>query len=501
MALEDYAAVMPRQDDDEEQRRRAMLAAKPPQPMLGPNGEPPPQFAPVKPQNMEAPPVQHAPYAPAIGPVAPAASEEQNHFRTNLIVNGMAPAEATAKASGYAPVQQNSNAATPPSLQDKSASAFPPVQPMNAGLPVGPTAQTPPTFAAVKPQNMEAPEIKQPAQPFAPVLPMTAPARPDLRADIMAGKVAPPMSSDYTAVKPSRGATILNRISAGMVGFKNPEAGIQVRREFEEAPRREAAANLAHDTSEYNTVLSQGLQQRNATGEEKLRGAETDLARERINQLKQKPEDKFLYHDQDDSGNAIAVFQGQNGLYTKSLGYQVGGKPKAHTNPFEAFAYGDANERKAAQDFITFEKKLGQRFEKPGEVEQRYTLFKRDPEAYKAMFGDRGATQDNAQTSRNQAQATRMLNYFAKQRKQVEEDFTLDDAAKQQQLTDIEELEKPFKEIALPIGAGGAIAKPGGGNGPRTDEVEVINPNGQHGYIPRANLQKALGRGYKQASQ
>lgn len=78
------------------------------------------------------------------------------------------------------------------------------------------------------------------------------------------------------------------------------------------------------------------------------------------------------------------------------------------TSPFEAYAYGSPQERQAAQDFIAFERQQGSRYERPGEVEQRYALYKRDPEAYKAIFGDRGA----AQNSRDQAQATRMLNYF-----------------------------------------------------------------------------------------
>lgn len=57
-------------------------------------------------------------------------------------------------------------------------------------------------------------------------------------------------------------------------------------------------------------------------------------------------------------------------------------------------------------------------------------------------------------------------------------------------------------------GGGGAGPQLGGANaggnagdtGPRKGEVEVISPDGQRGYIPSANLRKALQRGYKQAA-
>jgi len=167
-------------------------------------------------------------------------------------------------------------------------------------------------------------------------------------------------------------------------------------------------------------------------------------------------------------------------------------KPQKFTSPFEAFAYGDPKEQQSARDFIALEGKQKLQDRPPSEVEERYRLFKQDPDSYKAMYGDRGGSLD-------QAQAARMLKYFDGRRKEVEGDFTLDDQTKQQKLQELDDLQKPYLDAAQ---TGGASRTDGnaGGTGPRNGEVEVVNPNGQHGYIPRANLSKALRRGYKQAA-
>ncbi|MGB6876129.1 MAG: hypothetical protein WBD87_08845 [Candidatus Acidiferrales bacterium] len=159
------------------------------------------------------------------------------------------------------------------------------------------------------------------------------------------------------------------------------------------------------------------------------------------------------------------------------------------TSPFEAFAYGTPQERQAAQDFLTFEKKVGAESRSPSEVEERYALYKRDPEAYKAMFGDRGDAQDQANTARSQAQATRMLKYLDGRRKEVQNDFMLDDTEKQQKLSEIDQLEKPYQDAAQ--------GKSGGqGEG---DTIQVISPKGVAGTVPVGNLKKALKKGYKVA--
>jgi len=156
---------------------------------------------------------------------------------------------------------------------------------------------------------------------------------------------------------------------------------------------------------------------------------------------------------------------------------------QTHTSPFEAFAYGSPEEKKAAQDYLEFEKRMGARYRNPNEFEERYKLFQEDPDTYKAMFGDKAGKPDVAT-------ATKMLNYFDRRRREINQDFTLDDAQKQEQLKDIENLEKPFMDVVQPGNRGGA-----------SERVEVIHPNGQRGTIPRSQLGAAKKKGYKLAGQ
>jgi hypothetical protein len=156
-----------------------------------------------------------------------------------------------------------------------------------------------------------------------------------------------------------------------------------------------------------------------------------------------------------------------------------------HTNPFEAFAYGDANEKKAAENFITLEHRLGRQYRTETEFHEKYRLFKEDPDTYRAMFGDKSGG-----GGPDKPTATRMLSYFDKRRKEVNQDFTLDEEQKKEQLAEIEKLEKPFMDAVQP-GAGGR-----GGN---SDRVEVVHPDGRRGTIPRSQLGAAKKKGYREA--
>lgn len=192
----------------------------------------------------------------------------------------------------------------------------------------------------------------------------------------------------------------------------------------------------------------------------------------------EKTTDKKIDEYVNDKGQRVLTFQrADNSTYDK-VGGQTQPKPAGHTSAFEAFAYGSPEEKKAAQDYLEFEKKLGARYRTPSEFDERYRLFKEDPETYKAMFGDKGGTPDRAT-------ATKMLNYFDRRRREINQDFTLDDAQKQEQLQDIENLEKPFMDAVQP-GAGG-------------DRVKVIHPNGTVGTIPRSQLPAAKKKGYREA--
>jgi hypothetical protein len=111
-----------------------------------------------------------------------------------------------------------------------------------------------------------APPVSQPPvsmQP-APSMPTAPPvSTPNLRSDVMAGNVAPPVSADYKPVIPSSKSTWLNRLAAGMVGFKNPQAGVAIRQRFEQEPITRANEAYQRDTGEYNTAFNQGITQQN----------------------------------------------------------------------------------------------------------------------------------------------------------------------------------------------------------------------------------------------
>ena len=153
------------------------------------------------------------------------------------------------------------------------------------------------------------------------------------------------------------------------------------------------------------------------------------------------PADKKLDAYVNDQGQQTLIFQRPDGSTYERAFSKVQGKTDKITDPFEAFAYGSPEEKKAAQDFLTFEKKIGTQFDKPGEIEQRYSLYQKDPDAYKAMFGDRGSAQD-------QQQASRMLRYFDGERKRIEQDWTLDETTRAQRLGEIDQLEQPYLDAA-----------------------------------------------------
>jgi hypothetical protein len=154
------------------------------------------------------------------------------------------------------------------------------------------------------------------------------------------------------------------------------------------------------------------------------------------------------------------------------------------TNPFEASLYGTPEQKKAAQDFLAFEKRIGARYQRPTEFDERYRLFTEHPDIYKAMYGTKGGI--------SPAEARMMLNYFDKRRQEINKDYTLSDADRQQALQEVEQLEQPFMDAARAAAGQGVGAS-------ESDTVNVISPTGVPGTIPRKNLQKALKRGYRQA--
>jgi len=195
-----------------------------------------------------------------------------------------------------------------------------------------------------------------------------------------------------------------------------------------------------------------------------------------------KEADKKIDEYVNEDGKRVLTFQRTDGSVYDRVGSKTQGKQVGHTSPFEAFAYGTPEEKKAAQDFLAFEKRMGAQYQRPTEAEFRYSLYQRDPQGYKAVFGDKGATADRAQ-------ATKMFTFFEKQREAIQKDFMLDENEKAQQLKDIEELERPYRDVI----AGG------GGGGNAGERVSVIAPDGTPGTIPRSQVAAAKRKGYRVA--
>jgi len=295
-----------------------------------------------------------------------------------------------------------------------------------------------------------------------------------------------PSRDQFPAQKMSLGKKLLGILAstAAGVGGGGNVAGETARRFFS-APERKAEQQFetAHgDWENRGANLLRLAKLRDEDLKNANTQSETD-ARDR----KENPNDKKVDEGYNAKGQRVHVYQRADGTeYTKVFPDITREERQAHSSPFEAFAYGTPEEKKAAQDFLDMEKRLESRYRNPSEFEEKYRLYRENPDAYRAMFGDKGSEKPDTAT------ATRMLSYFDKRRREVQQDFTLDDAQKQEQLQEIERLEKPFMDAVQP-GAAGARA----GN---NDRVEVIHPDGRRGSIPRSQLQAAKKKGYREAS-
>ncbi len=277
------------------------------------------------------------------------------------------------------------------------------------------------------------------------------------------------------AIKPSWMRQLGGHLLAGVAGFGGgAQFGAKVGRDFIGRPRAEAEQRVADaqaqtTANEAAIVKEAGLA--NTQSEIDARNREKT---ERPENLDREAYDYYIGQGMTPANARKRVLQDAESV-----------KPgrQTHTSAFEAFAYGTPEEKKAAQDYLEFEKKLGARYRTPNEFDERFRLFKEDPDTYRAMFGDKSGS------APDRATATRMLNYFDKRRREVNGDFTLDDDEKKQQLQEIENLERPFMEAVQPGATGGS----------KGDRVEVIHPNGQRGTIPRSQLGAAKKKGYREA--
>jgi hypothetical protein len=159
------------------------------------------------------------------------------------------------------------------------------------------------------------------------------------------------------------------------------------------------------------------------------------------------------------------------------------------SNPFEAFAYGTPEQKKSAQEFIDFEKRIGAKYRQPSAFDERYRLFTEHPDIYQKMYGTKGGV--------SVAEARMLLSYADRRERELNDpakNLDMSDADRQAALQEVEQIRQM---------AEGAIAgAPGQGAGATEgNTVNVISPDGRAGTIPRRNLPKALKRGYKLANQ
>jgi len=287
-----------------------------------------------------------------------------------------------------------------------------------------------------------------------------------------------PTRAQFPSAKLPVWKKILGAAAVGAAGFGGPESAKNAYNEIFVAPERRAEQQFdqAHQTWEghLGNILKvaqlhhQELEDRNLQSEIGTRGG---AKTERPENLDREAYDYYVGQGMTPADARKRVLQDAQDVKPDRI---------THTSPFEAFAYGDPQEKKAAQDYLEFERKMGARYERPSEFDERYRLFKEDPETYKAMFGDKSGERPDRGT------ATKMLNYFDRRRREIQNDFTLDDQQKAQQLEDIAGLEKPFMDAVQPNN---------GGN--NEDRVTVTSPDGRVGTVPRSQLDKAKKKGYR----
>ncbi|HEY4816740.1 MAG TPA: hypothetical protein VIH67_04875 [Candidatus Acidoferrum sp.] len=293
---------------------------------------------------------------------------------------------------------------------------------------------------------------------------------------------AEPTRAQFPAQKMPMWKKLLGAVASTAAGLRDPNVGGETARNFFSGPERKAEGQFkqAHKAWEGNVGnLMRAAKLRHDDLEDRNLQSEID---KRDKDKPDDPKDKKIDEGYNKEGQRVHVYQRSNGTeYTKVFPdiVQKQGSTE-HKTPFEAYAYGTPEEKESAKNFLDLEHQFQRKYKGESEFEERYRLFKEHPEDYKAMFGDKGANRPDRGT------ATRMLNYFDKRRREVNSDFTLDDQQKQQQLQDIETLERPFLDAVQPDSAGA-----------NEDRVTVMHPDGRSGTIPRSQIEKAKKKGYR----
>jgi hypothetical protein len=172
-------------------------------------------------------------------------------------------------------------AATPPWLPATPPSAPQPAQPDIAQTALLPRPAINANAAPVAPIAPDVQPPNQPAPSLSKVIPTPA-SGPNLQQDELNGQVARPQQSDYKPEDQSRGRRIAEAIAAGMVGFKNPQAGVELGERLAGQPRVAAQQAFQADEETFDKNFNHGLQSQqagreaeNTASEIKYRDAQT----------------------------------------------------------------------------------------------------------------------------------------------------------------------------------------------------------------------------------
>jgi hypothetical protein len=406
-------------------------------------------------------------------------------------------------SDAYSPTLSRTGGALPPSAGASAnvSGAYSPSPPSSAQ----PAALVSGTDALSKPEASASGGNHLAFSPNGPSLGQPA-AQPNLIRDVYAPQlqeVGQKLESAYAAPRPG----MFRQVTGALLSRRNPQLGGLVSGETQ---RQQAIEPLQQ---EYGLVSGQIGAQRaadlaalNAQNIQSEIAGRTDLAKyhEGILDVRNNPAARQTPDEQ-----AIDNLQGQVNpdtgkpytRYEATIKYKQDvqdTKPggAVHTSPFEAFAYGTPQEKQSAQDFLALEKKVGAKYQKPDEVQSRYALFQKDPDAYRAMFGDRGQAAADRAGNAASGRAVQMLSYFQKQRDEISKNFMLGDDEKAQKLQELDQLQKPFMDTASGAGNAGGV---GGAGNAGSDRVNVIHPNGMPGTIPRSQLPAAKRKGYRVA--
>ena len=175
---------------------------------------------------------------------------------------------------------------------------------------------------AVAPIAPDVPRSEPQPSPLAKVVPVAA-SGPNLQQDTLNGQVARPAASDYKPQPESFGKQLLGRIAAGMVGFKNPEAGVAIRRRQEDMPRVLAQQAFQNDEGTFDKAFGQGIQAQQAQREVDNTASEIKYREAQAAALNNKPDPRIPTVE---SGGQAYQYNPQSGRYDIPIG-----SPKAET--------------------------------------------------------------------------------------------------------------------------------------------------------------------------